>query len=138
MSRCWNFTAPSSGRMTPTTRLKVVVLPAPFGPSKPTISPAETLMDTPLTTRRWRYSFTSFSVASSGSDAPAATARTVVFSPRGSVCGSIIRPGKDAPPLFFRIGPEQRRGPSGSGGLNSADEVFSGSDYLAIGAIQDD
>ena len=65
MSRDWNFTAPSSGLMTPTTMLKVVVLPAPLGPSRPTISPAATVMETPLTTRRWRYSFTSFSVASS-------------------------------------------------------------------------
>src|ERR1035438_1791277 len=65
MSRAWNLTAPSSGLMTPTTMLKVVVLPAPFGPSRPTISPASTVMETPLTTRRWRYSFTSLSVASS-------------------------------------------------------------------------
>jgi hypothetical protein len=46
--------------------LNVVVLPAPFGPSNPTISPAPTAMDTSLTTRRPRYSFTRFSVASSG------------------------------------------------------------------------
>src|ERR1019366_567691 len=45
--------------------LNVVVLPAPFGPSSPTISPAPTLTETPLTTRRPRYSFTSFSVMSS-------------------------------------------------------------------------
>src|SRR5579862_5761408 len=44
--------------------LKVVVLPAPFGPSNPTISPALTLTETPLTTRRPRYSFISFSVTS--------------------------------------------------------------------------
>src|SRR5436190_763403 len=45
--------------------LNVVVLPAPFGPSSPTISPAATVMEMPLTTRRWRYSLTSFSVRSS-------------------------------------------------------------------------
>src|ERR1019366_6733776 len=44
--------------------LNVVVLPAPFGPSNPTISPAPTVTETPLTTRRLPYSFTSFSVAS--------------------------------------------------------------------------
>src|SRR5947209_8533959 len=60
-----NLTAPASGRTTPTTMLKVVVLPAPFGPSNPTISPALTLMETPLTTRRWRYSFTRLSVVRS-------------------------------------------------------------------------
>jgi hypothetical protein len=52
MSRFWNRTVPSSGLTMPTTILKVVVLPAPFGPSKPTISPASTWMETPLTTRR--------------------------------------------------------------------------------------
>ena len=65
MSRPANFTAPSSGFTTPTTMLNVVVLPAPFGPSSPTISPAPTATETPLTTRRPRYSFASFSVASS-------------------------------------------------------------------------
>src|SRR5665213_4472087 len=45
--------------------LNVVVLPAPFGPSSPTISPALTSTDTPLTTRRPRYSFARFSVANS-------------------------------------------------------------------------
>src|SRR5262245_61607101 len=44
--------------------LKVVVLPAPLGPSRPTISRADTSMETPLTTRRRRYAFTSFSVTS--------------------------------------------------------------------------
>ena len=49
----------------PTTMLNVVVLPAPFGPSSPTISPAPTATDTPSTTRRWpRYTLASFSVAS--------------------------------------------------------------------------
>src|SRR5450755_3480829 len=59
-----NVTEPSSGFTTPTIMLNVVVLPAPFGPSSPTISPAPTLTETPLTTRRPRYSFTSFSVVS--------------------------------------------------------------------------
>src|SRR5215469_3976140 len=44
--------------------LNVVVLPAPFGPSRPTISPALTFTETPLTTRRPRYSLASWSVAS--------------------------------------------------------------------------
>src|ERR1700757_688060 len=52
--------------------LKEVVLPAPFGPSNPTISPALTWIETPLTTRRWRYCFTSLSVVSSGPVVPAA------------------------------------------------------------------
>src|ERR1043166_7996100 len=51
--------------------LKVVVFPAPFGPSSPTISPAATVMEMSLTTRRWRYSLTRFSVRNSApSDAP--------------------------------------------------------------------
>src|SRR5580698_5068236 len=57
---------PSSGLTTPTTILNVVVLPAPLGPSNPTISPALTFTETSLTTRRPRYCLTSFSVASSG------------------------------------------------------------------------
>src|SRR5450755_1554008 len=59
-----NVTEPSSGFTTPTIMLNVVVLPAPFGPSSPTISPAPTLTETPLTTRWPRYSFTRFSVTS--------------------------------------------------------------------------
>src|SRR5260221_11578960 len=57
-----NLTARPSGRTTPTTMLNVVVLPAPLGPSRPTTSLALTWMETPLTTRRLRYSFTRFSV----------------------------------------------------------------------------
>src|ERR1700690_668644 len=64
MPRPWNFTAPLSGRTRPTTMLNAVVLPAPFGPSRPTISPAPTEMDTSSTTRRPRYAFTRFSVVS--------------------------------------------------------------------------
>src|SRR5688572_5895726 len=45
--------------------LNVVVLPAPFGPSKPTISPGPTWIETPLTTRRLRYAFCRRSVTSS-------------------------------------------------------------------------
>src|SRR6058998_2536351 len=44
--------------------LNVVVLPAPLGPSRPTISPGCTWIDTPFTTRRLRYSLTRCSVAS--------------------------------------------------------------------------
>src|ERR1043166_2759620 len=60
-----NCTAPSSGRTTPTTMLNVVVFPAPFGPSNPTISPGSTKIETPSTTRRLRYSFTNLSVRTS-------------------------------------------------------------------------
>ena len=42
ISSCSKSTPPSSGRTMPTTMLKVVVFPAPFGPSKPTISPGLT------------------------------------------------------------------------------------------------
>ena len=45
----------------PTTMLKVVVLPAPFGPSSPTISPAPTGWK-PVHPRRCLYSFTSLPV----------------------------------------------------------------------------
>src|SRR6266487_4070935 len=70
--------------------LKVVVLPAPFGPSSPTISPAATVIEMPLTTRRWRYSLTSFSVRNSApSDAPDAPfAGESVFA--ASCCTSLI------------------------------------------------
>ena len=44
-------TSPSSGFTSPTIMLNVVVLPAPFGPNKPTISPGDTEIETPLTTR---------------------------------------------------------------------------------------
>src|SRR5260370_6004707 len=72
--------------------LKVVVLPAPFGPSRPTISPAATVMETPLTPRRWRYSLTNLSVASSGSRTAEATgAAEPTFCLRGSVWGSSMR-----------------------------------------------
>ena len=37
-----SWTEPASGSTTPTVILKLVVLPAPFGPSRPTISPGST------------------------------------------------------------------------------------------------
>src|SRR5690242_4434857 len=58
-------TLPPSGRINPTTMLKVVVLPAPLGPSSPTISPDETVIVTPLTTLRPAYPFSSFCAAKS-------------------------------------------------------------------------
>src|SRR6267378_520169 len=71
--------------------LKVVVFPAPLGPSKPTISPAPTLMETPLTTRRCRYSLTSFSVDNSFSSVPGeACARGLTVSINGLICVSSI------------------------------------------------
>ena len=45
-------TSPESGVTRPTTIEKVVVLPAPFGPRRPTISPAPTSSETWLTTAR--------------------------------------------------------------------------------------
>jgi hypothetical protein len=45
-------TRPPSGRTRPTTIEKIVVLPAPFGPRRPTISPAATSTDTSRTTVR--------------------------------------------------------------------------------------
>ena len=43
------FTTPSVGGMKPVTIRMVVVFPAPFGPRKPTISPASTLKVIPWT-----------------------------------------------------------------------------------------
>src|SRR5947208_1481369 len=42
-------TSPSSGRLRPVTMVITVVLPAPFGPRKPTISPRPTWKSTPAT-----------------------------------------------------------------------------------------
>src|SRR5688500_10615708 len=43
-------TGPAAGTVRPTVRHDVVVLPAPFGPSRPTISADPTAMLTPRTT----------------------------------------------------------------------------------------
>src|SRR5512147_1231277 len=43
---------PADGRSSPLTRLKRVVLPAPFGPMRATISPSETAKPTRWRTRR--------------------------------------------------------------------------------------
>ena len=43
---------PASGSIMPQAMRKVVVLPAPLGPSSPTISPGSTSKSTPSTTRR--------------------------------------------------------------------------------------
>ena len=45
-------TRPESGEVSPTTIEKVVVLPAPFGPSSPTTSPEAMSRLTPRTTVR--------------------------------------------------------------------------------------
>src|SRR5215469_9963351 len=42
---------PTVGRNVPAIKLKVVLLPEPFGPIRPRISPAATLNDTRLTAR---------------------------------------------------------------------------------------
>src|SRR5262245_10874777 len=59
MSSPSNSTRPALGEIIPTAIRKLVVLPAPFGPSKPTISPVSTSNDTRSTTRRRPYVFTS-------------------------------------------------------------------------------
>ena len=46
------FTTPALGAICPVAMRKLVVLPAPFGPRSPTISPGLTANDTPLTTLR--------------------------------------------------------------------------------------
>ena len=48
----FRLTLPASGEIMPTVMRKVVVLPAPLGPSRPTISPASTWKPTPSTTVR--------------------------------------------------------------------------------------
>ena len=45
-------TRPESGITIPQVMRKLVVLPAPLGPSSPTISPVSTWKSTPSTTRR--------------------------------------------------------------------------------------
>src|SRR6478735_2316704 len=59
-------TRPESGAVRPTTIENVVVLPAPFGPRRPTTSPDAISISTPLTTVRPPYDLVSpivFSVA---------------------------------------------------------------------------
>src|SRR5260370_18552313 len=52
MSSSWKRIEPAVGRSAPATRLKVVLLPDPFGPMRPTISPSRTSKDTRLTARK--------------------------------------------------------------------------------------
>ncbi len=47
-----SITRPALGSISPQVMRKLVVLPAPLGPSSPTISPASTWKSTPSTTRR--------------------------------------------------------------------------------------
>src|SRR4051794_37888151 len=58
------ITRPESGAASPTVMANVVVLPAPFGPSRPTISPEDTSMLTPRTTVRPPYDLVSWIVRS--------------------------------------------------------------------------
>src|SRR5690242_5046387 len=51
MSAPRNRTRPAVGARNPVTRLNSVVLPAPFGPISPTISPSRTVNETPSTAR---------------------------------------------------------------------------------------
>src|SRR5205823_3428841 len=53
-SRSPRRTSPASGARRPTTQWKLVVLPAPFGPRRPTTSPGATENETSSTTRRPR------------------------------------------------------------------------------------
>ena len=45
----WNFIEPEVGANVPESMLKIVLLPEPFGPIRPRISPCSTLNDTLLT-----------------------------------------------------------------------------------------
>ncbi len=53
-----SVTSPASGSIMPQVMRKEVVLPAPLGPSSPTISPGSTSKSTPSTTRRRPYDLT--------------------------------------------------------------------------------
>src|SRR3990172_13429609 len=53
-----SVTRPASGSTMPQAMRKVVVLPAPLGPKRPTISPGNTSKSTPSTTRRLPYDLT--------------------------------------------------------------------------------
>src|SRR5712692_1751884 len=55
MERPWNAMSPFQGRTSPAMHLRVVDLPAPFGPSRATSSPWLTCRLMPWTTRRNPY-----------------------------------------------------------------------------------
>src|SRR6266852_3508731 len=57
---------PAVGRRNPLRRLKHVVLPAPFGPIRPTISPVSTVSSTWLTAAKPPKRFVKLRVARSG------------------------------------------------------------------------
>src|SRR5438105_3458234 len=57
MSLPSNVTWPPSEAISPIVIRKLVVLPAPLGPSRPTTSPSLTWKSTPLTTWRLPYHF---------------------------------------------------------------------------------
>src|SRR4051812_9147888 len=63
-------TLPPFGGIWPVAMRKLVVFPAPFGPSRPTTSPASTLNDTPFTTSRRPKYLTSPSTSNSGMPRP--------------------------------------------------------------------
>ena len=65
-----NRTSPDVGRVNPVTRLKTVVLPAPFGPMMPSISPDAQAMSTSSRARRPPKDFDNPSISSSA-DRPA-------------------------------------------------------------------
>src|SRR5437763_9340989 len=55
----WKRTEPALGGSAPAIRLKVVLLPEPFGPMRPRISPSATSKETFLTARKPSKSFVS-------------------------------------------------------------------------------
>src|SRR5712691_6569952 len=67
-------TSPAAGWTTPITAWRVEDLPAPFGPTRPTISPAPTSRSSPRTAGTPAYSTSSVSRTSAGSDIAAAPA----------------------------------------------------------------
>ena len=67
-SRPCSSTLPAVGRRSPESRLKSVVLPAPFGPMIPTNSPAETSSETSATIRAPPMSSPRFRVARIGAE----------------------------------------------------------------------
>ena len=65
-SRPSNMTVPPSESIRPMVMRKLVVLPAPLGPSRPTTSPWSTSKSTPLTTWRRPYHFSNPRTSRSG------------------------------------------------------------------------
>src|SRR5438270_11720440 len=82
-----NVTRPPLGAIWPVAMRKLVVLPAPLGPSSPTTSPAFTSNDTPLTTSRRPKYLTSPSTSSSAMPRPPAVNAGSYPKPAGEARG---------------------------------------------------